>query len=78
MIISLDFLDSFIKSKIINVVKIPRGNYAYEYSMENYNEGRVFGLIELEHNIISDLDNKIIGYFGVNYEHNIFVYYLKI
>lgn len=78
MKISHGFLKSLIKSKIIKANEVPIGHYHYEYAKEHFEDGAVFGTLELDNEIISDLDNKIIGYFGINYEHNIMAYYLKI
>jgi Fe2+ or Zn2+ uptake regulation protein len=78
MKISHNLLKQFKKSKIIRIEEVPLGHYTFEYAKEHYANGTVFGIIELENEIISDLDNKIIGYFGVNLEHNILAYYLKI
>lgn len=78
MKISHGFLKSLIKSKTIKVNEVPLGNYYFEYAKEHFEGGTVFDTIELENEIISDLDNKVIGYFGINYEHNIMAYYLKL
>ena len=77
MKISRNLLKEMESNKIIKVNKVPVGHYAFEYAKEHYAEGTVFGVIELENEIISDLDNKIIGYFGVSFEHNILAYYLR-
>lgn len=77
MKISYNFIKNLEKSKIVNVVKIPLNHYNFEYAKEHYEEGTVFGNLELENEIISDLDDRVIGYFGANLEHNILAYYLK-
>lgn len=78
MRISYNLLKQLKKSKILRIEEVPIGHYAFEYAKEHYAEGTVFGLLELENEIVSDLDNKIVGYFGANFEHNILAYYLKI
>lgn len=78
MIISHKFLEEMERNKNIRIHKLPIGHYHYEYAKEHYAEGIVMGVLELEHPIISDLDNKVIGYFGMSFEHNILAYYLKI
>jgi hypothetical protein len=74
---SLNLLNEIKKNKVIKVEQVPKGHYNFEYAKEHYNEGTVFGNLELESEILSDLDNKIIGYFGVSFEHNILAYYLR-
>jgi hypothetical protein len=76
MKISHNLLKEIERNKIIKVNKVPVGHYNYEYLKEHYAEGTVFGVLELENEVISDLDNKVIGYFGVSFEHNILAYYL--
>ncbi len=78
MSISLKFLEELKKSKLLKVIKVPIGHYNYEYATLDYNNATVFGFIELEHDIISDIDNKVIGHFGLKLSHNIIVYYLNI
>lgn len=78
MIISHSFLKNMEKNKIIRIHKLPIGHYHYEYAKEHYAEGTVMGVLELEHSVVSDLDNKVIGHFGISFEHNILAYYLKI
>lgn len=78
MKMSHSLLKQLIKSKIIRSKEVPIGHYSFEYAKEHYKEGTVFGILELENEIISDLDNKTIGYFGVNFEHNVLAYYLKL
>lgn len=78
MKMSHSLLKQLDKSKTIRIVEVPIGHYTYEYAKEHYAEGTVFGSIEIENEVISDIDNKVIGYFGVNFEHNILAYYLKI
>lgn len=78
MKMSRNLLKQIEKSKIMKVYELHVGHYTFEYAKEHYAEGTVFGSLELENEIISDLDNKIIGYFGLNLEHNILAYYLKI
>ena len=76
MKMSRSLLEQIEENKIIRVEKLPIGHYNFEYAKEHYAEGTVFGNLELENEIISDMDNKIIGYFGVSFEHNILAYYL--
>lgn len=78
MKISHGFLKSLISSKIIKVHEVPIGYYYFEYAKHHFKDGTVFDTLELENEIISDLDNKVIGYFGINYENNIMAYYLKL
>lgn len=78
MKMSHSLLKEIIRSKVIKVTELPIGHYTMEYAKEHYAEGTVFGILELEHDIISDLDNKVIGHFGLSFEHNILAYYLKI
>jgi hypothetical protein len=78
MRISVEFLEAIKDSKIIKVSKVPKGHHTFEYAKEHYKEGQVIDAIELEHEIIGDLSNKVVGYFGINFEHNILAYYLKI
>jgi Fe2+ or Zn2+ uptake regulation protein len=73
---SYSLLEQLISSKIIRIHKVPNGFYYYEYAKEHYEGGTVFGILELEHEILSDF-GKVIGYFGVKFEHNILAYYLK-
>jgi hypothetical protein len=73
---SQNLLKEMEKSKIIKFYKVPKGYYNFEYAKEHYNEGTVFGTLELENEIISDINNKIVGYFGISFEHNILAYYL--
>lgn len=77
MKISLSYLEDLISNNVLQVKELPSGHYTYEYALHYFNENAVFGLIELEHEIISDLDCKTIGYFGVEYSHNLLVYNLK-
>ncbi len=76
MKIDLDFLLELKKSQIIKVQKVPLNHNCYEYAIEEYDEGAVFGLIELEHQIVDEWDITI-GHFGVSFDHGILVYYLK-
>jgi hypothetical protein len=75
MKISYDFLNKLTESKIMRIYKINSGNYYFEYAEQHYSEGTVFNVLELENEIIST-NNKIIGYFGISFEHNILAYYL--
>lgn len=77
MKISHNLLKQLEENKIVKVYKVPIGHYAFEYAKNHYAEGTVFGVIELENEIISDnADNKVVGYFGFNFEHNILAYYI--
>jgi hypothetical protein len=78
MRISYEFLEEMKEAKIIKIHKVPKGHHTFEYAKEHYKEGKVFDSIQLEHEIMGDLSNNIIGYFGVNFEHNIMAYYLKL
>lgn len=77
MKMSYNLLKQIESSKIIRIQKVPIGHYNFEYAKEHYDEGTVFGILELENEILSDNSDKIMGYFGVNFEHNILAYYLK-
>jgi hypothetical protein len=77
MKIDLDFLGSFKKSKLFKIFnQIPNTDNIYEYAIAIYRRGEVYGTIYLEHEIIDSFDN-IIGNFGVNFEHKVFIYNLK-
>jgi hypothetical protein len=76
MKIDRNFLIGLKKNNIMDIKKVPYGHNVYEYAIKEYDEGSVFGFIELEHQIIDVWDN-IIGHFGINFEHKILVYYMK-
>lgn len=77
MKISLDFLNAIVQHNNIKIYEVPVGHYTFEYAQQHYLEGIVMGAIEIENEIINELNDNVIGYFGINFEHNIMAYYLK-
>lgn len=63
------------KNKVIIMKEVNKGNYYYEYAQASYKEGIAIGILELENAIFDDVTYDIIGYFGINWEHNIMAYY---
>lgn len=77
MVLSKKILEQLIESKIMKIYEVPERNCYFEYLQNHYQDGTAFGIIELENEIIDDIDyNKVLGYFGVNFQHNIIAYYL--
>lgn len=77
MKVSSNFLEFVKGSKAIEVHKVPRGHHTFEYSTQSFTEGVVVNTLELDSEVIGELDNKVIGYFGMDLEHRVLAYYLK-
>lgn len=74
MIISIDFLNQLSNSKIMKVYEVPAGYNVFEYAKAHYSEGTVFGSLQIENELVNALGDKV-GYFGVDFNHNILAYY---
>lgn len=75
MKVDIDFIQSICNNDIINVIQVPKGHNIYEFAIQVFKEGAVFGCIELEGEIVDKWD-CIIGYFGSDFNNRLFVYYL--
>lgn len=77
MKIDLEFLGLAKKYSLFKIFnQIPNNHNVMEYSIHEYEEGDVTGTLYLENEIIDSFD-KVIGNFGVSFEHKIFAYNLK-
>lgn len=73
MKLSIGFLKE--AKKHFQVIKIPK-HHVYEYAT-NLPEGVVFNVLEVENDIVNDLDDSLIGKFGIDFQDKIIAYYLS-
>lgn len=73
MKLSIGFLEA--SEKHFQVVKIPK-HHVYEYAT-NLPEGVVFNVLEIENDIVNDVDDTIIGKFGIDFQDKIIAYFLS-
>jgi hypothetical protein len=75
--VSFSFIKALEKSNLFTIIKkIPKADNVYEYAMHKFEEGSVSGTIYLENEVVDSFGTTV-GFFGLNFEHKIFVYNIK-